>query len=43
MNLLTLTGQEPLSVQEFIRKNAATFTASPKVTSVSAGARGQQI
>ena len=24
----TLTGQEPLSVQEFVRKNAATFTAS---------------
>ena len=27
---LTLTGQEPLSVQEFVRKNAATFTASAK-------------
>src|SRR5262245_8735431 len=25
-----LTGQEPLSVQEFVRKNAATFTASVK-------------
>jgi uncharacterized protein YbjT (DUF2867 family) len=24
----TLTGQEPLSVQEFVRKNPATFTAS---------------
>ena len=24
----TLTGQEPLSVQDFVRKNAATFTAS---------------
>jgi len=26
----TLTGQEPLSVQEFVRKNAATFTPSAK-------------
>jgi hypothetical protein len=26
----TLTGQEPLSVQEFVRKNAATFTESAK-------------
>jgi uncharacterized protein YbjT (DUF2867 family) len=26
----TLTGQEPLSVQEFVRKNAATFTAPAK-------------
>src|SRR4029077_10554041 len=26
----TLTGQEPLSVQNFVRKNAATFTASAK-------------
>ena len=26
----TLTGQEPLSVQEFVRKNAATFTSSAK-------------
>ena len=25
---LRLTGQRPLSVQEFVRKNAATFTAS---------------
>jgi len=25
---LTLTGQRPLSMQEFVRKNAATFTAS---------------
>jgi hypothetical protein len=30
--VLTLTGQGPLSVQEFVRKNAATFTASAKVT-----------
>src|ERR1700746_944422 len=27
-DVLTLTGQGPLSVQEFVRKNAATFTAS---------------
>jgi hypothetical protein len=26
----TLTGQGPLSVQDFVRKNAATFTASVK-------------
>jgi hypothetical protein len=25
-----LTGQEPLSVQDFVRKNAAAFTASAK-------------
>ena len=25
---LTLTGQGPLSMQEFVRKNAATFTTS---------------
>jgi len=29
-DVLRLTGQEPLSVQEFIRKNAVTFTASAK-------------
>jgi hypothetical protein len=29
-DVLTLTGQAPLSVQEFVRKNAATFTASAK-------------
>jgi uncharacterized protein YbjT (DUF2867 family) len=27
-DVLTLTGQAPLSMQEFVRKNAATFTAS---------------
>jgi len=27
-DVLTLTGQGPLSVQEFVRKNGATFTAS---------------
>ena len=29
-DVLTLTGQAPLSVQEFVRRNAATFTASAK-------------
>jgi uncharacterized protein YbjT (DUF2867 family) len=29
-DVLTLTGQAPLSVQEFVRKNTATFTASTK-------------
>jgi hypothetical protein len=29
-DVLTLTGQGPLSLQEFVRKNAATFTASAK-------------
>jgi uncharacterized protein YbjT (DUF2867 family) len=29
-DVLTLTGQGPLSVQEVVRKNAATFTASAK-------------
>src|SRR5437870_5411825 len=29
-DVLTLTGQGPLSVQEFVRRNAATFTASAK-------------
>jgi uncharacterized protein YbjT (DUF2867 family) len=32
----TLTGQGPLSVQEFVRKNATTFTASVKAVRVSA-------
>jgi uncharacterized protein YbjT (DUF2867 family) len=27
-DVFTLTGQEPISVQEFVRKNAATFTSS---------------
>jgi uncharacterized protein YbjT (DUF2867 family) len=30
-DVLTLTGQGPLSMQEFVRNNAATFTASAKV------------
>jgi len=42
-DVLTLTGQGPLSLQEFVRKNAATFTASAKVARVSTDARGQQI
>jgi hypothetical protein len=29
-DVLTLTRQGPLSVQEFVTKNAATFTASTK-------------
>jgi hypothetical protein len=29
-DVLKLTGQRPLSVQEFVRKNAAAFTASAK-------------
>ena len=29
-DVLTLTGHRPLSMQEFVRKNAATFTASAK-------------
>jgi hypothetical protein len=29
-DVLTLTGQGPLRSQEFVRKNAATFTASAK-------------
>ncbi len=29
-DVLTLTGKGPLSVQEFVRKNAAAFTASAK-------------
>jgi len=29
-DVLMLTGQRPLSVQEFVRKNAATFTALAK-------------
>ena len=29
-DVLTLSGQAPLSVQDFVRKHAATFTSSPK-------------
>ena len=29
-DVLTLTGQRPLSLQEFVRRNAAKFTASAK-------------
>jgi hypothetical protein len=42
-DVLTLTGQRPLSVQEVVRKNAATFTASAKAARMSADARIQQI
>ena len=42
-DVLMLTGQGPLSVQDFVRKNEAIFTASAKVARVSADARGQQI
>jgi uncharacterized protein YbjT (DUF2867 family) len=41
-DVLMLTGQGPLSVQDFVRKNAATFTASAKVARVSADARAPQ-
>jgi hypothetical protein len=41
-DVLTLTGQGALSLQEFVRKNAATFTASAKTAWVSADARFQQ-
>ena len=30
-DVIALTGQAPLSLQEFVRKNAPTFTASAKV------------
>src|SRR4030095_1510322 len=42
-DVLRLTRQGPQSVQELVRKNAATFTASAKVARVPADARGQQI
>jgi hypothetical protein len=29
-DVLTLAAQRPLTVQEFVKKNAATFTASAK-------------
>jgi hypothetical protein len=29
-DVLTLTGKGPLTMREFVRKNAATFTASAK-------------
>jgi len=41
-DVLALTGQGPLSMQEFVRKNAATFTRSAKVASASVDARIQQ-
>ena len=42
-DVLKQTGQGPLSVQEFVRKNAATFTGLAKEARVSADARLQQI
>ena len=36
-DVLALTGQGPLSVQELVRKNAATFTASEADTSLNLG------
>ena len=35
-DVVTITGQGPLNVQEFVRRNAVTFTASAKTTSVDA-------
>jgi len=42
-DVLTLTGQGPLSVQEFVRNNVATFTTSAKAAGVSAEAHIQQV
>lgn len=42
-DVLALTGQRPLSVQEFVRKNAATFMPSGEVARVSPEARVDQI
>ena len=42
-DVLTLTSQVPLSVHDFVRNNAETFTTPAKVTGVSADADGQQI
>jgi nucleoside-diphosphate-sugar epimerase len=39
-DVLTLTGQAPLSVQEFVRKNAAAFTASAKAHETASRAQG---
>ena len=38
-DVLTLTGQEPLTFREFVRKNAAAFTASPDDASEQGGTR----
>jgi hypothetical protein len=35
-DVLTLTGRRPLSMREFVRKNAATFTASAREELVNA-------
>ena len=42
-DVLTLTGHGPLSVQDFVRNNAAIFNASAKEASASADTRIQQI
>jgi len=42
-DVLTLTGQGPLSMQEFVRNNAVAFTASTKAASMAADARIQSI
>ena len=40
--VLKLTGQRPLSLQDFVRKNAATFAPPAKAAGVSADARTQE-
>jgi hypothetical protein len=40
-DVLTLTGQAPLSMQEFVRNNAVAFTTSTKAASMAADARIQ--
>jgi len=42
-DVLTLTGQGPMSVQEVVRRNAATFIASAKEPLVSVDARTQKV
>jgi hypothetical protein len=42
-DVLTLTGQGPLSVQEFVRKNAATFTASAKKTRLNGSTKDERL
>jgi len=38
-DVFTLTGQGPMSVQDFVRKNAATFSTPAKAAGVSTDAR----
>jgi hypothetical protein len=42
-DVLTLTGEGTLSVQEVVGKNAATFTVSAKAARVATDARIQEI